>query len=167
MSASTGIQEQAAIMTDYVADWKDNGGKVLAYSCVATPVEILEAAGILPYRLKALGNPDTYLADGELSPLNCSFCRSCLQLGMDGTYDFLDGLIETKVRDVRARAERIENQHVESCEKRPACCGNFVHVGAVGDVADTKAEHIPAAVFERDRNDLRPQCMKRIGVDAA
>jgi len=29
-----------------------------------------------------------------LSLFNCSFCRSCLQLGLDGTYDFLDGLLE-------------------------------------------------------------------------
>ncbi len=95
MGVSLGVKEQAAIQTKYVSDWKDKGGKVLAYACVSMPIEIIEAAGILPYRLKALGNPDTYLADGELSPLNCSFCRSCLQLGMDGTYDFLDGLIET------------------------------------------------------------------------
>ncbi|MBU4240911.1 MAG: 2-hydroxyacyl-CoA dehydratase family protein [Actinobacteria bacterium] len=95
MSVSLGVQEQAAILTDYVAGWKDRGGKVLAYTCVSMPIEIIEAAGLLPYRLKALGHPDTYLADGELSPLNCSFCRSCLQLGMDGTYDFLDGIIES------------------------------------------------------------------------
>jgi len=85
MNVSAGVQEQTAILTDYVA----------AYTCVSTPIEILEAAGLLPYRLKALGHPDTYLADGELSLFNCSFCRSCLQLGMDGTYDFLDGIIET------------------------------------------------------------------------
>lgn len=95
MSASTVVSRQESIRTDYVSGWKDRGGKVVAYSCCATPVEILDAAGVLPYRLKALGNPDTYLADAELSTLNCSFCRACLQLGLDGTYDFLDGLIET------------------------------------------------------------------------
>jgi benzoyl-CoA reductase/2-hydroxyglutaryl-CoA dehydratase subunit BcrC/BadD/HgdB len=30
-----------------------------------------------------------------MSLFNCSFCRACLQLGLDGTYDFLDGIIET------------------------------------------------------------------------
>ena len=95
MRDATGVEEQTVILTDYVKVWKENGGNVLAYGCAATPVEILDAAGVLPYRLKALGNPDTYLADGEMSPLNCAFCRSCLQLGIDGTYDFIDGLIET------------------------------------------------------------------------
>jgi benzoyl-CoA reductase/2-hydroxyglutaryl-CoA dehydratase subunit BcrC/BadD/HgdB len=79
----------------YVKAWRKNGGKVLGYGCVATPVEIVEAAGVLPYRLRALGNGQTELADAHLSRFNCSFCRSVLQLGLDGTYDFLDGLIET------------------------------------------------------------------------
>lgn len=79
----------------YVREWKAKGGLVLGYACVATPVELIEAAGILPYRIRALGNPRTDLADGEMSLFNCSFCRSCLQLALDGTYDFLDGIIET------------------------------------------------------------------------
>lgn len=83
------------VQTEYVRSWKERGGKVLGYACVATPVEIIEAAGILPYRIKAFGHPDTELGDSYLARFNCRFCRSCLQLGLDGTYDFLDGLIET------------------------------------------------------------------------
>ena len=83
------------IENEYVKKWKEDGGKVVGYACVATPYEILDAAGLLPYRIRALGNPDTEIADAHLSRFNCSFCRSCLQLALDGTYDFLDGLIET------------------------------------------------------------------------
>jgi len=85
----------ATIENEAVRSWKEGGGKVFGYACVATPPEIIEAAGVLPYRIRALGNPDTDIADSHLSRFNCSFCRSCLQLGLDGTYDFLDGLIET------------------------------------------------------------------------
>lgn len=83
------------IFTDYVKEWKEKGGKVLGYACVATPTELIEAAGILPYRIKALGHPETELADAYLARFNCRFCRACLQLGLDGTYDFLDGMLET------------------------------------------------------------------------
>jgi benzoyl-CoA reductase subunit C len=83
------------VENDYVKKWKESGGKVLGYACVTTPPEIIDAAGILPYRIRALGNPNTEIADAHLARFNCSFCRSCLQLGLDGTYDFLDGLIET------------------------------------------------------------------------
>jgi benzoyl-CoA reductase subunit C len=83
------------IENESVKAWKAGGGKVVGYACVATPAEVIDAAGLLPYRIRALGNPRTDIADSHLARFNCSFCRSCLQLGLDGTYDFLDGLIET------------------------------------------------------------------------
>ncbi|MBU4175907.1 MAG: 2-hydroxyacyl-CoA dehydratase family protein [Actinobacteria bacterium] len=89
------IRQSEMIENDYVKKWKSEGKKVLGYTCVMTPAEVIEAAGLLPYRIRALGNPHTEMADAHLSRFNCSFCRSCLQLGLDGTYEFLDGLIES------------------------------------------------------------------------
>ena len=89
------IKQSEMIENDYVKKWKSEGKKVLGYTCVMTPAEVIEAAGLLPYRIRALGNPHTEMADAHLSRFNCSFCRSCLQLGLDGTYEFLDGLIES------------------------------------------------------------------------
>lgn len=88
-------RQSEAVENEHVKKWKEGGGKVLGYACVTTPPEIIDAAGMLPYRIRALGNPNTEIADAHLARFNCSFCRSCLQLGLDGTYDFLDGLIET------------------------------------------------------------------------
>jgi len=89
------LQEAAVLENRYVRKWRHGGGMVVGYTCVATPVEILEAEGVLPYRVRALGAPDTEVADAHLSRFNCSFCRSCLHLGLTGAYDFLDGMIET------------------------------------------------------------------------
>lgn len=89
------LKEAGFLETDQVKRWKENGGKVVGYICVATPTEVLEAGGLLPYRVRALGNSNTEIADAHLSRFNCSFCRSCLQLGLDGSYDFLDGMIES------------------------------------------------------------------------
>lgn len=83
------------IENDYVRQAREDGQKIVGYACLATPREILDAAGLFPYRLKALAGAGTEMADAYLSRFNCGFCRSCLQLGLDGTYDFLDGLIET------------------------------------------------------------------------
>jgi benzoyl-CoA reductase/2-hydroxyglutaryl-CoA dehydratase subunit BcrC/BadD/HgdB len=80
---------------DRLKQWKAEGKPVAGYICLATPTELMEAAGVLPYRIRALGNSQTELADARLSRFNCSYCRSCLQLGLDGTFDFLDGMIET------------------------------------------------------------------------
>ncbi len=89
------LRQAGLIENDHVKKWKADGGRVVGYICVATPIEVMEAAGLLPYKVRALGNSHTEIADAHLSRFNCSFCRSCLQLGLDGTYDFLDGIIET------------------------------------------------------------------------
>lgn len=85
----------SVIENSYVKKAREEGQRIVGYACLATPREILDAAGLFPYRLKALGIGETEMADAYLSRFNCGFCRSCLQLGMDGTYDFLDGIIET------------------------------------------------------------------------
>jgi benzoyl-CoA reductase/2-hydroxyglutaryl-CoA dehydratase subunit BcrC/BadD/HgdB len=79
----------------HVRAFRGSGGKVVGYTCVFTPVELLEAAGVMAYRIRAMGHTETDLADVRLSRFNCRFCRSCLQLGLDGTYDFLDGVVQS------------------------------------------------------------------------
>lgn len=83
------------VENSYIKKARESGQKIVGYTCLATPREILDAAGLFPYRIKALGKGETEMADAYLSRFNCGFCRSCLQLGMDGTYDFLEGMIET------------------------------------------------------------------------
>jgi benzoyl-CoA reductase subunit C len=85
----------STIENKYVQKARANGQKIIGYSCLSTPREVLDAAGLFPYRLKALGRGETEMADAYLSRFNCGFCRACLQLGLDGTYHFLDGIIET------------------------------------------------------------------------
>jgi len=50
------LQQAQKLENDYIRGWKEKGGKVLGYICVATPVELIEAGGILPYRIRALGS---------------------------------------------------------------------------------------------------------------
>ncbi|MFY9448078.1 MAG: 2-hydroxyacyl-CoA dehydratase family protein [Dethiobacteria bacterium] len=83
------------VENEYVKQARESGQKIVGYACLATPREIFDAAGVFPYRLKALSNANTEMADAYMSRFNCGFCRSCLQLGLEGAYDFLDGLVET------------------------------------------------------------------------
>lgn len=89
------VKQAATFQNEHLKAFIKGGGKVVGYGCALTPVEVIEAAGLLPYRIRALGNTQTEIADAHLARFNCSFCRSCLQLGLDGTYDFFDGIIET------------------------------------------------------------------------
>ncbi|MHC4862256.1 MAG: 2-hydroxyacyl-CoA dehydratase subunit D [Planctomycetota bacterium] len=77
----------------FVREWKSEGKKVVGYVCSYLPEEILAAADILPYRITGRGCGDTSHADSYLTRVNCTFSRCCLELGLGGGYDFLDGAV--------------------------------------------------------------------------
>jgi len=80
--------------TSQLLDYKRSGKKVFGWLCTYVPEEILHAAGILPIRITGYSQ-ETELDDGNayLYVNNCSFSRSCLQLGLRGEYEFLDGVV--------------------------------------------------------------------------
>ena len=67
--------------------------KIMGYYCTYIPEELLHAANLFPYRIRATGNKDTDLADIYMVRFTCSFVRSTLHLALQGVYDFLDGFV--------------------------------------------------------------------------
>jgi benzoyl-CoA reductase subunit C len=67
--------------------------KIVGYYCTYIPEELLHAANLFPYRIRATGNKDTDLADIYMVRFTCSFVRSTLHLALQGGYDFLDGFL--------------------------------------------------------------------------
>ena len=82
-----------------IQEWKAEGKKVVGFFCTYVPEEILYAANILPYRVRAMGCEQTSSADVYMSQVNCSFVRSCLEYAFQGKYDFLDGMVFTRSCD--------------------------------------------------------------------
>jgi len=80
--------------TAQIREHKQQGGKVFGWLCTYVPEEIIHAAGILPVRITGYSE-EVELEDGNayFYVNNCSFSRSCLQLGLKGGYDFLDGVV--------------------------------------------------------------------------
>ncbi|MEJ2738852.1 MAG: 2-hydroxyacyl-CoA dehydratase family protein [Dehalococcoidia bacterium] len=80
--------------TSEIMDFKKEGKKVFGWLCTYVPEEIIHAAGILPVRITGYSQ-EVELEEGNayLYINNCSFSRSCLQLGLKGGYDFLDGVV--------------------------------------------------------------------------
>jgi len=73
--------------------WKDQGGRVIGCYCSYVPVEVITAAGFVPFRMRGTGSTGTDLADTCVSSINCSFVRHSLDLGLRGEYSFLDGVL--------------------------------------------------------------------------
>ena len=96
MSLSKIHEIASTLENEYVKKWKSEGNAVVGYACIAMPREVAEAGRILPFRLRGAGNADTSTADSYLSRYNCSLCRSCLELVLNGSYDFLDGFVRVR-----------------------------------------------------------------------
>lgn len=81
------------IVNPALKKWMEQGGKVMGYFCSYGPEEVITAAGVLPIRMRASGSTSTELADAYLSSINCSFCRHCFNMGLQGECDFLEGVV--------------------------------------------------------------------------
>lgn len=80
--------------TKEILEFRKNGKKVFGWLCTYVPEEIIHAAGALPVRVTGY-NQEVELEDGNAYMYinNCSFSRSCLQMGLRGEYEYLDGVI--------------------------------------------------------------------------
>jgi bzd-type benzoyl-CoA reductase N subunit len=99
--------------TAQILEHKSRGGKVIGWLCTYVPEEIIHAAGALPIRIIGYSheaNLDD--ANAHLYINNCTFSRSCLQLGLEGQYDFLDGVVGGSTCDGARRLFDVWRQYV-------------------------------------------------------
>ncbi|MBY9009873.1 MAG: 2-hydroxyacyl-CoA dehydratase [Candidatus Lokiarchaeota archaeon] len=82
-----------SITNPYITKWQADGKKVLGYYCTYIPDELLHAANLLPFRMRATGNTETNLADVYMVRFTCSFVRATFDMALRGIYDFLDGIL--------------------------------------------------------------------------
>lgn len=71
---------------------KAQGQKVIGWLPTDVPEELIHAAGAFPVGILGT-NDNIHLADAHLQIWACSLMRGCLEQGLNGTLDFLDGVI--------------------------------------------------------------------------
>ena len=97
---------------DVARGYKGQGRKIIGYFCDYTPEEVIHAAGMIPVRIT--GTRDQIdKADRYLQSNVCSFARSCLELALRGTYDYLDGLVVTHTCDLITKMYEIWQYRLE------------------------------------------------------
>ncbi len=75
-------------------EWKEGGKKVFGYIYSAAPEELIYAAGVLPVQLVASEDQKTVIKGETILPeFLCDYSQSCLGQILEGTYDYLDGLV--------------------------------------------------------------------------
>jgi benzoyl-CoA reductase subunit C len=77
---------------EYARDWKARtGGKVVGCFCTYEPEEILYAADILPVRAYGSHQPSS-VTEPHIFGMFCPWTRDVLAQGLQGKYDYLDGI---------------------------------------------------------------------------
>ncbi|MCJ7520679.1 MAG: 2-hydroxyacyl-CoA dehydratase family protein [Dehalococcoidia bacterium] len=81
------------LLNPALQSWKEQGKKIVGYFCSTVPEELIAAAGLAPFRMRATGSTSTEESDAYYSSINCSFPRHCFNLALIGEFKFLDGII--------------------------------------------------------------------------
>ena len=75
--------------TDPIKEWKNQGKKVIGWTCIYVPEEIIYAAGILPVRVTGDSKQlQLDVANSYLYTSTCSFMRTCFELALSNQFDF-------------------------------------------------------------------------------
>jgi benzoyl-CoA reductase subunit C len=69
------------------------GKGIIGYLCTLTPIEIIAAGGLIPFRMIGGAGETISVADTHLETIACPYTRSILDLTLKGRYDFLDGFV--------------------------------------------------------------------------
>ncbi len=79
---------------EYAKEWKSKHpqGKVVGFFCTYVPEEMLIAADILPVRILGSHEPQN-VTEPHIFGMYCPFCRDCLAQGLEGRFDYLDGVM--------------------------------------------------------------------------
>ncbi len=101
---------------------KAAGKKVVGYLCYFAPPEILEAAGLVPYRIRGDIRQPVTDADTYVEPYGCPFVRNTFDQAVKGRYDFLDGVVMAHSCDSVQRMYGIWTHY------RPAAFSHIVNV---------------------------------------
>ena len=72
---------------------KKQGKQIIGYLCAFVPLEIVTAAGFVPFRIKGDVNEPITRADTEMETIICPLVRSCFDMALKGNYEFLDGIV--------------------------------------------------------------------------
>jgi len=98
--ASKGLAKAREVYQDRprrVLELRTEGKKIVGYLCIYPVLEMMTALDIVPYRIFGDMREPITKADTYLPTVVCPFLRSCLDLGLKGSYDFLDGIITSHI----------------------------------------------------------------------
>jgi len=102
-------QNRPCRVKELKAEWR----KIVGYLCLYPPLEMMTALGLVPYRIFGDMREPVTEADRGLPVSFCPFVRSCLDLGIKGKYDFLDGMVVAHACDAIEKTAHVWELYVK------------------------------------------------------
>ncbi|MEW5733385.1 MAG: 2-hydroxyacyl-CoA dehydratase family protein [Thermodesulfobacteriota bacterium] len=102
---ATLLEAASQIENPLLSEFKQKGGKVIGYPCSHVPEEVIEAAGMLPFRLRGIQTRSTSIGDTYFGPFVCSCPKALLQNAGRGRFHFLNGVIMVQACDSMRRLD--------------------------------------------------------------
>ena len=101
---------------------KADGTGIIGYLCTFTPVEIITAAGLVPFRVTGSRQQSITKAGTHLESIACPFTRSVLDMALKEEYAFFDGFVMPHACDNIVTLYDLWSQNIEHSY------GHFVNV---------------------------------------
>ncbi|MDD5094988.1 MAG: 2-hydroxyacyl-CoA dehydratase family protein [Dehalococcoidia bacterium] len=124
-------------------EMSERGEKVVGYFYGLVPVEMLTAAGLIPYRITGDINELITRADAHLEMNMCSFVRNAFDLGIKGCYDFLDGIVTPHACDCIFRLHDIWRSCI------PTTYAHFINVPHMASTSSLEFFEDELELFKR------------------
>src|SRR3990172_6837225 len=143
--ALTGLARARALYEardDRARELKAQGKRIVGYLCYFAPPEILEAAGLVPYRIRGDVRERVTDADQYVEPYGCPFVRNTFDQAVKGRYDFLDGVVMAHSCDSVQRMYGIWTHY------RPAAFTHMVNVPHTVTPASERFFHRELGLFK-------------------
>lgn len=104
---------------------------IMGWTCAYIPEEIIMALGFVPYRVR--GAPISTSKASALMPGNlCPHVLSCLEVALNGEYDFLNGIIIANTSDAMRRLYDVWRYYINT---------PFTHMLDVPKIVDKNSKH--------------------------
>jgi benzoyl-CoA reductase subunit C len=97
------MNEKSNVMSKVDREYEDYGSrarelgregkKIIGYICSFVPLEMITAAGCIPFRVRGNVREPITRGDTLLETIVCPFIRSCFDLSVKGHYKFLSGMV--------------------------------------------------------------------------
>ena len=100
---------------DLVKQAKDEGKRILGYTCYFMPEVLLDLPGCAGVRLRAPRSSSPDMATYYMSNRTCHYGRSLMERALEGGYNFLDAQMATETCTVTCRfQEHLKQKHLDS-----------------------------------------------------